>query len=275
MTDTGQSSITVLGVPFDAHSSYLRGPAEAPPLIRDALYSDSANLWSETGVDLGADGVLHIAGDLMIQNSETAFSEIRSAVAGLLESDTIPLILGGDHAITYPVLQAFSKKYPRIHVLHFDAHPDLYDSLDGDRLSHACPFARVMEDGLCQRLVQVGVRTLNGHQRAQAERFGVEIHAMKDWTEDAPISFDTPVYLSFDVDALDPAFAPGVSHFEPGGLSTRQALSVIQRLEAPAILGADVVEFNPRRDASGMTAMVCAKIVKEIAGKIRILSSVS
>ena len=124
-----------------------------------------------------------------------------------------------------------------------------------------------MEEKLAQRLVQVGIRTMNAHQRAQVARFGVESIEMKDFRDDLALEFDTPVYITFDIDGLDPAFAPGVSHQEPGGLSTRQALDVIARVRAP-IVGADVVEFNPRVDASGLTAMVCAKLVKELAGKM-------
>jgi arginase family enzyme len=90
---------------------------------------------------------------------------------------------------------------------------------------------------------------------------------MKDFRDDLRLEFDTPVYISFDIDGLDPAFAPGVSHREPGGLSTRQALSVIQRLKAD-VVGADIVEFNPRMDSTGMTATVCAKLLKEIAAKM-------
>ena len=89
------------------------------------------------------------------------------------------LTLGGDHAITYPILRAYGPHYPDLTILHIDAHPDLYDELEGDRLSHACPFARIMEAGLARRLVQVGVRTLNPHQRQQAERFGVKIFEMR------------------------------------------------------------------------------------------------
>jgi arginase family enzyme len=151
--------------------------------------------------------------------------------------------------------------------LHFDAHPDLYDEFLGNRHSHASPFARIMEEGLAKRLVQVGIRTVNGHQREQAERFGVEFVEMRNWRDDLTLDFDSPVYISFDLDALDPAFAPGVSHREPGGLSTRQAIGVIQRLRAK-VVGADIVEFNPRMDPAQITAVVCAKLLKEIAAKM-------
>jgi arginase family enzyme len=124
-----------------------------------------------------------------------------------------------------------------------------------------------MEEELANRLVQVGIRTLSTHQKEQAGKFGVEVLAMKDFHIDSIPDFNEPLYISLDIDAIDPAFAPGVSHHEPGGFSTRQVLQIIQKIEVP-IVGADIVEFNPKRDINGVTAMVCAKFLKEIAAKI-------
>ena len=124
-----------------------------------------------------------------------------------------------------------------------------------------------MENDLADRLVQIGIRTLNDHQREQADRFGVEIHEMRNWNGATQISLSGPVYLSLDMDVLDPAYAPGVSHHEPGGMSTRQVLDVIQSIDAP-IIGADIVEYNPTRDIHDMTAMVAAKFYKEICSKM-------
>lgn len=261
-------SLALIGLPYDENSSYMKGPALAPPLIREALHCQSTNRWTESGINLGADTVFHDAGDLDFSSADNPIEDIERAIGELLDRDLLPIALGGDHAITYPVVKAFSKKYTRLDILHFDAHPDLYDELYGNRNSHACPFARIMENGLAQRLVQVGIRTMNGHQREQAERFGVEVIEMKDFDESIRLTFDAPLYISFDMDALDPAFAPGVSHYEPGGLSTRQAIRTIQQLQAPAIVGADIVEYNPKRDPSGVTAMTAAKILKEIAAKM-------
>jgi agmatinase len=175
--------------------------------------------------------------------------------------------LGGDHSISYPVVRAYSRKYPGLTVLHFDAHPDLYDVWDGNRFSHACPFARIMEERLVSRLIQVGVRTMNPHQKSQAERFGVEVIEMRDLQPGKSITPDGPVYLSLDMDVLDPAFAPGVSHHEPGGFSTRELLTLLQNLGKP-LVGADLVEFNPQRDPSGITAMAAAKLYKEIVASM-------
>jgi len=258
--------LALIGIPWDENSSFMRGPAEAPPLIRAAFASESANLWSETGIGFGATPIFD-AGDVEAAPGVAMISRIAESIGALLDRDYHLIALGGDHAITYPVVKVFAKKYPRLSILHFDAHPDIYDEFQGNRYSHACPFARIMEEGLVERLVQVGIRTATDHQREQIKRFGVEVVEMKDFHDDLRLEFDTPVYISFDIDVLDPAFAPGVSHREPGGLSTRQALNVIQRLKAD-VVGADVVEFNPRMDSTGVTAMVCAKLLKEIAAKM-------
>jgi agmatinase len=221
-------------------------------------------MWTESGIDLN--DAFFDAGDADFSSGE-AFALIESAISNLLESDLAPISLGGDHSITYPIIRAFRKKYPRLSILHFDAHADIYDVFEGNRLSHACPFARIMEEGLAERLVQVGIRTLSRHQREQIARFGVEVHEMKDWRDDIELEFSEPLYISFDMDGLDPACSPGVSHPEPGGLTTRQAVSVIQSVRA-CVVGADIVEFNPARDLSGITAMACAKLLKEIAARM-------
>ena len=260
--------IAIIGFPYDEQSSFLKGAAKAPQKIREAFHSESTNKWSESGVDLGDDSILFDAGDVALNSSENPMEKIENSITELLNQNSIPISLGGDHAVTYPIIKAFRKRYSRLHILQFDAHPDLYDKLEGNRYSHACPFARILEEGLIDRLVQVGVRSVTGHQREQAERFGVEVNEMKDWRGDIPCEFDAPLYISFDVDVLDPAFAPGVSHHEPGGLTTRQAIHIIQKIRAPEIVGADIVEFNPDRDPSGITAMTCAKILKEIAAKM-------
>jgi arginase family enzyme len=121
-----------------------------------------------------------------------------------------------------------------------------------------------MESGLATRLVQVGIRQINRHCREQAERFGVEVVEMRHFSPDAVPIPNAPLYVSIDLDALDPAFAPGVSHHEPGGLSVRDIINVLHRVEGP-IVGGDIVEYNPHRDVNGVTAVVAAKLLKELA----------
>jgi arginase len=257
---------TLLGIPFDGYSSYLRGAGDAPTEIREALRCEASNSWSETGVDLGVAGVYGDAGDLEFTEKDE-FAAIESGVGALIEQGKRPLSLGGDHSITYPSVKAVAGRNPELTIFHFDAHPDLYEEFEGNRLSHACPFARIMEAGLAKRLVQVGIRTMNRHQREQAQRFGVESVEMRGLPAYEKLKATGPVYITFDMDVLDPAFAPGVSHREPGGMSVREAIAHLHAIEGE-IVGADVVEYNPVRDVAGMTATVAAKIVKEILGKM-------
>jgi agmatinase len=259
----------LIGIPYDESSSFCRGSAEAPPIIRQALFSSASNLWSEKLIDLGKPGVFEDAGDLAFTSGMDIHEEIHMAITRLLDAGQLPLVLGGDHSITYPILRAMSRAYPRLSLLQIDAHPDLYEEYQGNRFSHACPFARIMEKGWVAQLVQVGVRTMNKHQQEQAGRFGVEVITMASWEAGRRFDLDGPVYVSIDLDAFDPAFAPGVSHREPGGFSVRDVLSVIQDLAVP-MAGADIVEFNPRRDPVGLTALVCAKLVKELMSKMLI-----
>ena len=256
---------TLIGLPYDGSSSFRRGAAGAPPAIREALRAPSSNSWSETGVDVGLPTALTDAGDVDLANTTDVRGSIEAGIGSVLRGGGRPIALGGDHSVTYPVLRAVRTVHRELTVLHFDAHPDLYAEFEGDRYSHACPFARVMEERLADRLVQLGIRTMNGHQRAQAEQYDVEVIDMRAWVAGIRPEVRGPVYLSIDIDVFDPAFAPGVSHREPGGLSVREVLAVIQGLRGP-IVGADVVEFNPREDPLGLTAPVCAKVVKEIVG---------
>jgi len=259
----------ILGIPFDANSSWLRGAAGAPPVIRVALTSDASNPWTETGVDLSAKGAYCDAGDLEFgfDATDAAFAAIETKVDELLGRGRRPVCLGGDHSITFPIIRAFSKHVPGLTILHFDAHPDLYDELQGNRMSHACPFARIMEEGAAKRLIQVGIRTMTGHQREQARKFGVEVIEMRNLPALDRMKVDGPIYISFDMDALDPAFAPGISHREPGGMSVREAIAHLHAISGK-IAGADIVEFNPAQDNTQMTATVAAKLLKEILGKM-------
>jgi len=259
-----RATIRLIGLPTDSHSSFLRGAAAAPAAIRAALSSDHANMAAECGLELGSDITLENLGDLPLDESAGDFDRIRDCAASASSDGAAPIFLGGDHMVTNPIVAGIVSARGPVNILHFDAHPDLYEDFEGDPLSHASPFARIMERGDAVRLVQVGIRTANRHCREQARKFGVETVEMRDFSADRVPIPDGPLYISIDMDALDPAFAPGVSHHEPGGLSVRDILAVLQRVRSP-IVGADVVEYNPARDVNGVTAVVAAKLVKEIA----------
>ncbi len=254
--------IRLQGIPYDAKSSYLKGASLAPPLIREALKSPSANFFAENGLEIKPE-TFEDSGDHPVQD----YFCIEHITRSNLIKDTPLLTLGGDHSITYPIIKAFFAVYGPLDILHIDAHADLYDEYDGDPYSHACPFARIMEEGMAASLTQVGIRTFNTHQREQVARFRVKTIEMKDFNARTLPEFAGPLYVSLDIDALDPAFAPGVSHHEPGGLTTRELLTILQRINV-APVGADIVEFNPTRDRDSVTAMVCAKFLREITSKM-------
>jgi len=258
----------------------------APPLIREALRCPSSNSWTEKGVDI--DEILEDVGD----------SHSFENIEGFIEQLDSPVVsLGGDHGVTLPILRALGRKKP-LSVLHFDAHPDLYNpssglvsplgtrGIVGEKIpSHASPFFEALSEGLIQDLLQVGVRTMNGHQALNASRFPqVRIITMDQlsqlWNESLNEHWgaNSQVYISIDIDVLDPAYAPSVSHFEPGGMSTRELLTILKMMKFPnsKTVGADVVEYNPVREtrlrdfsqSPTQTAMVAAKLVKELVGKI-------
>jgi len=250
--------IDILGYLYDDKSSFLKGPAKAPPLIRKAYHSNSANYYTENGIDLSLQSISEL-GDL----SFSSYEEIFTATCSHVSKDRVLVSIGGDHSITYPIVKAHNQVKERFDILHFDAHGDLYDEFEGDRYSHACPFARIMEERLADKLYQVGIRTYTEHQRDQVKRFNVFSMEMKDFSLDNFPVLQRPVYISVDLDVLDPAFAPGISHHEPGGISVRQLINCLQLIHVP-VVGADLVEYNPERDVNGVTSMVGAKILKEL-----------
>lgn len=255
-------TLIVQGIPYDEKSSFQKGASKAPPLIREALHSGSMNYFAEDGQSVEQNEVVD-KGDFIIKD----YFDIERITLSHLQEGCKIFTIGGDHSISFPIIKAYHQHYPKLDILHIDAHADLYQEFEGDPYSHACPFARIMENKLAVRLVQVGIRTLNPHQIEQAEKYKVEIHEMKNLDLSKIKKFDNPLYISLDLDGIDPAYAPGVSHHEAGGLSSRQVIQLIQNLDAE-VVGADIVEYNPERDHQGMTAYLAAKLMKEIIVKM-------
>jgi arginase len=261
--------IHLIGVPSDINSSFERGAALAPAIIRDALWSERGNLATQSGWEIGTDITLVDIGDLPLSDTDCRADDavISGAIADTLSAGAVPLLLGGDHAISLPIVAALAAKYGPVSILHFDAHPDLYHDFESNPRSHASPFARIMESGHARRLVQVGIRTLTRHCCEQAERFGVEIIPMLNFHPDHVPILDGPLYISIDLDGIDPSEAPGVSHPEPGGLTVREVLAIVFKQDS-RIVGADIVELNPNRDINDVTAILAAKLVREMAALI-------
>ncbi len=158
MTDFGgavktsqEYDVALLGIPFDEKSCYLKGAAKGPQAVRAASTSKAINPWTELGVNLEEETVLADLGDVDVSgNYEQVFSRVEKKVFEILDKNAVPVVLGGDHSISYPAVKAFARKYQPLDILHFDSHPDLYEELYGDRFSHACPFARIMEEALAR-----------------------------------------------------------------------------------------------------------------------------
>lgn len=255
----------ILGFEWDAGSSHSRGPALAPTVVKRLLSSEASSSYSNDLVDM-REAIEGYQIPQLPEEGAAARAVIEKTVADCLNAGLTPLSIGGDHSVTYPILKAVAAAHGSVNVLHIDAHPDLYEYYEGDRYSHACPFARALEDGLIKSLVQVGIRCWDPDSRAFAEKHGVKV-LRPDEIDGVPQSvFSGPLYLTIDLDGLDPAYAPGVSHPEPGGLSTLDVLKLIRRIKGP-LIGADIVELNPERDIQMTTARVVVRLVKEIAAK--------
>ena len=261
--------LKLLGIPYDENSSFMQGPCLAPNLIRQMDTDGSANPYAESGQLIKQDVSYQDLGDIELTglDSQQAYIKTKEVIAKQLEQQYKVISLGGDHSVSFPLLEMYAQIYPGLNVLHFDAHADIYDNFDDNPFSHASPFARLMETKSIAKLTQVGIRTLDKHQRQQIKKFNVDVIEMKDFNFDFIKELKGPLYISIDLDGLDPAFAPGVSHHEPGGLSTRELIRCIQDIQVP-IVGADIVEYNPKRDINNMTAMVAYKLFKELAAKI-------
>jgi agmatinase len=267
MTKSDKNDVAIIGIPFDVYSSFVKGAALAPPRIRQAFHSPSTNLFTENLTDLGSVTSLADLGDLAFTEETDAFALIESTVHAALKQATRLFCLGGDHSITYPILRGYASTYNQLTIVQLDAHPDLYEEFEGNRFSHACPFARIMEEQLAKRLVQIGIRGMNTHQLEQTRRYHVDTIDMRAWQKNPALKIKGPLYLSLDMDVLDPAYAPGVSHPEGGGLTTREVVEIIQNLPGPMV-GADLVEYNPNHDPTGITDVAAAKLMKEILARL-------
>ena len=261
--------VVVVGLPWDGSSSYIAGAAAAPEAIRRVLLSPAGNLGTETGIDLSSGKRFRTLGDLDLGTDSYPARELEACVEAVVGLGLQPILLGGDHSITAMTTVPFERTEAPLSIVQFDAHPDLYDDFDGDPYSHASPMARILERRNLAKLVQIGIRADTDHQRRQAQKFGVtQIGADRveslDW---ATLGLTESVYLSIDLDVLDPAYAPGVAHPEHGGLSTRQLIELIQAVPG-RVVGADIVELNPKRDLNDLTAGVGAKMVKEVAARM-------
>ncbi|KFO20748.1 Agmatinase, mitochondrial, partial [Fukomys damarensis] len=202
---------------------------------------------------------------------------VREAFQKIVAAGCVPLTMGGDHTITYPILQAMAEKHGPVGLLHVDAHTDTADKALGQKLYHGSPFRRAVDEGLldCRRVVQIGVRgsaaTLDPHRYSRSQGFRVVL-AEECWFKSlVPLMAEVrqhlggkPLYISFDIDALDPAYAPGTGTPEIAGLAPSQALEIIRGCQGLNVVGGDLVEVSPQYDVSGNTALLAANLLFEM-----------
>ena len=267
-----------VGVPFDLGTSNRSGARFGPRQVR----SESVLLRPYNMATRAAPfDSLQVAdiGDVATNayNIVDSIERIEAAYDRIIANGCRPITIGGDHTIAWPILRALHKKYGPIGVVHVDAHADVNDTMGGEKIAHGTPFRRAVEEGLldCDRVVQIGLRGTGYHADdfdwCRAQGFRV-VQAEECWHKSlVPLMKEVaervgkgPVYLSFDIDGLDPSFAPGTGTPEIGGLSVHQGLEIIRGLRGLDIVGADLVEISPPYDPHGTTALVGANLAFEM-----------
>jgi len=218
-------------------------------------------------------------GDVPINvfNIEANIDIIHKHVAKVVATGCKPLILGGDHFITYPVLRAMKEKHGPVGLVQIDAHPDKSDTVFGEKLTNSTPFRRAVEEGLldCERVVQIGLRgagnTPRDYEYGRQQGFKI-VPASYCWhksmkplmSQVRDLMGDAPVYITFDIDGVDPGYAPGTGTHEIGGLTSIQALEIIRGCKGMNVIGGDVVEVSPSFDVHGATSILAANLLFEM-----------
>lgn len=275
--DTDELDVCFIGIPLDVGASNRTGTRFGPRSIRCESVM-IRNINNDTGAAPFESIQVGDVGDVMFNqyNLEQACGQIKDRYVELIKNKCIPLTMGGDHTVSYPILQAMKEKYGQVCLIHVDAHTDLYGPFMGSRIHHGNPFLNAVEEELidCNRTIQIGLRgTGYGDDYEVGKKFGFRVVPAKDcwWKSLTPLMEevremvgDRPVYISFDIDSLDPAYAPGTGTPEIGGLTSVQALEIIRGCRGLNIVGCDVVEVSPPYDVGAMTSIHAANILFEM-----------
>ncbi|MBU3028896.1 agmatinase [Paracoccus marinaquae] len=267
-----------VGIPMDIGTSNRAGTRHGPRQIRDESRMIRPYNMATGAAPFARMQVADI-GDVPINTFDLKKSVaiIEDFYDRILSHDAIPMTLGGDHTLTWPILKAMRKKHGPVALIHVDAHSDTNEAMFGETVAHGCPFRRAWEDGclLNDRVTQIGLRATGyapddfdwgrnqGWRVVQAEECWYRSLAPLMDEVRARVG-DAPVYLSFDIDSLDPAFAPGTGTVEPGGLSIWQAYEIVRGCAGLNLVGCDLVEVSPPYDPSGNTALIAANLLYEM-----------
>ncbi len=267
-----------VGVPFDLGTSNRNGARFGPRAIRnESTMIRPYNMW--TGISPFDSLQIADIGDVAINtfNLAKSIDIIEQAYDAIAACGAAPFTLGGDHTIVLPILRALAKVHGPLGVVHVDAHADVNDLMFGEKIAHGTPFRRMVEENLVdpQRVAQIGLRTTGyaaddfdwprqqGFRVVQAEHCWHK--SLTPLMEEIRAQLgDGPVYISFDIDSLDPAFAPGTGTLEPGGLNSPQAFEIVRGCRGLNIIGGDLVEVSPAYDHGGITATLAANLLYEM-----------
>jgi agmatinase len=266
-SDFAHARVIIFPIPLDRTTSYVPGTRNGPHEILVA--SSHMELWDEeTQTDVHSIGIFTLPEmEFPYAGMEEVAREVRRVASELVKRDKFVVALGGEHAITGPIVAAFASKYPGLSVLQIDAHADLRESFMGTPLNHACAMRRVLEYARC---TQVGIRSLSSEEALAAPTLPTEIfydYNMRDnadWIDRIVDSLSETVYVTIDVDGFDPAIMPATGTPEPGGLTWYEGLALLRRvIERRNVVGCDVVELSP---IPGNVApnFLCAKLVYKI-----------
>jgi agmatinase len=278
-TDLAGVDAAVYGIPFDTATSYRTGPRFGPEAIRAASallrpYNPALDVNVVESVSIVDYGDLPVSpGD-----TERTYAQVEEALAPLVEAGVFPLALGGDHSVTLAELRALARRHGPLALVQLDAHGDTWEEYFGQRFFHGTTFKRALEEGLIETAasVQAGLRgSLYGAEDLESAReLGFAVLSCDELRALGPVAYgelvraragDRPVFLSFDIDVLDPAFAPGTGTPEIGGLSTVEALGFLRALRGIGLAGADVVEVSPPYDGPGQqTALAASNVAYEL-----------
>lgn len=277
ITEPEQVDIALVGIPFDGGTTNRTGARHGPREIRSQS-SLSRRVHHVTGLSPFDRAKCGDCGDAPINPLDlmASLKSIEEFFARIHKARARPLTAGGDHLISLPILRAIAKQGP-VGMIHFDAHSDTYDSFFGSRYNHGTPFRRAIEEGLLdpKRVIQIGIRGAisDASNYDFARDQGVRIVFIEEFAERGVVSVmkearqlvgDKPTYITFDIDALDPSIAPGTGTPEIGGITTREAQSMVRMLDGLDIIGADLVEVSPPLDPTGATALAGATMMFEL-----------
>lgn len=261
-----EASVILFGAPFDGTTSFRPGTRFAPTAIRPDSYGiETYSPYLDLDIEdysIGDIGDI----DLPFGHTTKALDLIEETAQTIVDAQKKPLMIGGEHLVSLPVIKALAKKYPDLHIIHFDAHTDLREDYLGETLSHASVIRRAWDILGDERIYQFGIRSglkaefkwAKSHttlRRFDTEGLANAIQSLKG----------KPVYLTIDLDVLDPSIFPGTGTPEPGGITMKELLDALILLKELPLVGADVVELSPHYDASGTSTAVACKVIREVS----------